>query len=54
MTSQCARLCAELLPVSHVSVSGSGWRGCVADERFERVLDLGHHAVLCPAFGCGW
>ncbi len=53
MTSQCARLGKSGGPLSQVSVSGSGCRGCSATNASNGSLTSGHHDVSCPAFGCG-
>ena len=47
MTSQCARLKPALFPISHVSVSGSGLRGCSRTNVSYVSFTSGHHAVLC-------
>src|SRR5207244_2328910 len=44
ITSQCARWCSTLLPTSHVSLSGSGARGCPRTNASYVSFTSGHHA----------
>ena len=53
MISQSARLSSGVPVDCHVSLSGSGLRGCVSTNASKLSFTSGHQAVLCTPFGCG-